>query len=397
MSIKLKVALAIAACAVLAAAAAVPLVGYAYRQDMRLAAEQAVHVAGEAYASLERHHVGKLAATLEALAANPALAEAFARRDRAGLQALAGPLFARLRDVHGITHLYFIEPEPGRACFLRVHRPDLFGDVVDRQTLDQAIRTRSTASGKELGKTAFALRVVRPWVVDGRLLGYLELGEEIDHFLRRMKAQTGDDFGMVVEKEHLDAAEWAATRDRAGLRSNWNDRPDVVVIDSTTPDETIFDLQGKVDAIPDGGKLIETEEEHGRALVRGVLPVADAAGRKVGALFVVHDVTALRDSMRGVRRNVLALVVGLAVALSAALAALLGRLVFRRLDRMIDHMEDASARLAGGDYEAGKEFTARSHDEIGEFEAFFGRFLAAVGSTLAEMGRRSSSGPRGPA
>lgn len=394
MSIKLKVVLAIVACAMLAAAAAVPLIRYVYRQDMRLAAEQAVHVAGESYASLERHHVGKLAATLEALAANLALAEAFARRDRGRLQALAGPLFARLRDAHGITHFYFIEP--GRTCFLRVHRPDLFGDLVDRQTLAQAIRTRSTASGKELGKTAFALRVVRPWVVDGRLLGYLELGEEIDHFLRRMKAQSGDDFGIMVEKEHLDAAEWAATRARAGLRDNWDDRPDVVVVDSTTPDETIFDLQGKVDAIPDGGKVIETEEERGRTLVRGVLPVADAAGYKVGALFVVHDVTALRASMQGVRRNVLALVVGLAVALSAVLAALLGRLVFRRLDRMIDHMEDASARLAGGDYEAGKEFTAGSNDEIGEFEGFFGRFLAAVGSTLAEMGKRSSSGPRGP-
>jgi HAMP domain-containing protein len=392
MSIRLKVVLAVAACAVAAAAAVVPLVRYAYRSDMRLAAAQAVRGAGESYAALERQDVGKLAATLEALAVNPALAEAFAKRDRARLLALAGPLFERLRADHGITHFYFIEPEPGRTCFLRVHRPDLYGDVVDRQTLAEAIRTRSASSGKELGKTAFALRVVRPWIVDGKLLGYLELGEEIDHFIRRMKAQASDDFGMVVEKRHLDAAEWAATRARAGLRNNWGDKADVVVVEATTSDETIFDFDGSVDAIPDGGAVLETEEVRGRTLVRGVLPVADAAGHVVGALFVLHDVTSLRRSMQGVRLNVLALVVGLAFALSAVLLLMLNRLVFRRLDRMIDHMEDLSARLAGGDYEAGKEITASAADEIGEFETFFGRFLAAVGSTLSDLGKRSGKG-----
>jgi len=392
MSIKLKVVLAVAACAVAAAAAVVPLVRHVYRQDMRLAAAQAIRGAGESYASLERQHVGKLAATLEALAANPALAEAFARRDRARLLALAGPLFERLRRTHGITHFYFIEPEPGRTCFLRVHKPDLFGDVVDRQTLAEAIRSRSVSSGKELGKTAFALRVVRPWIADGRLLGYLELGEEIDHFLARMKAQAGDDFGMVVEKRHLDEAEWAATRARAGLRDSWGDRPGLVVVDATTPDQTIFDFEGSVEAIPEGGTVLETEEERGHTYVRGVLPVEDAAGNKVGALFVLHDVTSLRQSMQGVRRNVLALVVGLAFALSGVLLLLLDRLVFRRLGRMIAHMEDLSARLAGGDYEAGKEVTAGAKDEIGEFETFFGRFLAAVGATLADLARRSGKG-----
>ncbi len=66
--------------------------------------------------------------------------------------------------------------------------------MVDRATLTKAIETKGLGAGKELGKTAFALRVVRPWFgQDGKLLGYLELGEEIDHFLGRMKAQTGDD------------------------------------------------------------------------------------------------------------------------------------------------------------------------------------------------------------
>jgi hypothetical protein len=291
------------------------LVRAAADRNAQTAAEQAISAAAQALAAAERADVDKLDATLAALSAHPGLAEAFAARDRKRLLALAAPVFARLREEHDVTHFYVHDPE--RVCFLRVHRPEQFGDVVDRITLRKAVETGQVGAGKELGRTAFALRVVRPWHdASGKLLGYLELGEEIDHFLARIKAQTGDDYGLLVEKAFLDARAWRATR--AGRRDNWDDRPRAVVVDITTPDESIIDYGGELASIPDAGLLLSTEGREHATFVRGIVPVKDAAGRRVGGLFVVHDITALHASMLAARRGIYA-----ALALTAAVLAVI--------------------------------------------------------------------------
>ena len=389
MSIKLKVVIAVLASLALSALANARLAAWLRRQDVDAVAQQSLRTAAEAYTGLEHADVAKLSAALEALAANPALAEAFARRDRPRLLELARPIFGALRDRHGVTHWYFHEPEPARTCFLRVHAPPLHGDVIERPTYAEAVARRAVASGKELGRTAFALRVVRPWTRDGKLLGYLELGEEIDDFLRRMREQTGDEFAMLILKKHLDEKAWAATRG-AG-RNTWGDRPEVVV-DSTTADEWLPGWQGRVEDLPDGGRMLGLERRGERAWVRGAVPIKDATGAKVGALLVLHDVTALDRSLEDHHRGVFAVVLGVALAASVLLVLLLERLVFRRLDRLMVRMEDLAARVAGGDYDVAQEMPPSGRDEIGRFEAFFAQFLRVIGEALSELQRRLGRG-----
>jgi HAMP domain-containing protein len=387
MSIRAKLMLAIVASMVGLALVTGALIRAAGERTARSAAEHAVSAAAQALASSERGDIEKLDATLRALSAHPGLAQAFAARDRETLLALAAPVFAALKAEHDITHLYFLEPEPSRTCFLRVHKPEWFGDVVDRATLTKAIETKGLGAGKELGKTAFALRIVRPWFgQDGKLLGYLELGEEIDHFLDRMKAQTGDDYGLLVEKAFLDEAAWRATRQ--GKRNNWGDRPRTVVVDTTAPDETMIDFDRDLASIPEQGLLLGEDLREGKVFARGIVPVKDAAGRRVGGLFVLHDVTALHRNMLAARRGVYVVLAAVAAALGILLHVLVDRLVFRRLDAMIGTMEDLSARLAGGDYDVVAP-RASGTDEIGRFEEFFGRFLQVVAGLLKELTRKA--------
>jgi HAMP domain-containing protein len=387
MSIRAKLMLAIVASMVGLALVTGALIRAAGERTARSAAEHAVSAAAQALASSERGDIEKLDATLRALSAHPGLAQAFAARDRKTLLALAAPVFAALKAEHDITHLYFLEPEPSRTCFLRVHKPEWFGDVVDRATLTKAIETKGLGAGKELGKTAFALRIVRPWFgQDGKLLGYLELGEEIDHFLDRMKAQTGDDYGLLVEKAFLDEAAWRATRQ--GKRNNWGDRPRTVVVDTTAPDETMIDFDRDLASIPEQGLLLGEDLREGKVFARGIVPVKDAAGRRVGGLFVLHDVTALHRNMLAARRGVYVVLAAVAAALGILLHVLVDRLVFRRLDAMIGTMEDLSARLAGGDYDVVAP-RASGTDEIGRFEEFFGRFLQVVAGLLKELTRKA--------
>ncbi|HET9555051.1 MAG TPA: cache domain-containing protein [Anaeromyxobacteraceae bacterium] len=380
MSIKQKLVLGLVACMALLAAATALLVGVGTERAVRLAALQAVEAAGAGLAATERADVEKLDATLLALAANPALAEAYQARDRGRLLAVATPIFERLRRSHDVTHFYVHDPAPARTCFVRVHKPSEFGEVVERATLTQAIEKRGRGAGKELGKTAFALRVVEPWLVDGKVIGYLELGEEVDHFLSRLKAQTGDDYAMLVEKRFLDEQAWRATY---GDRKPWG-AGEVVVVDDTTGDPSTL-AGATVADLPPGGRLVDELERGGKVLARGVVPLKDATGATVGGVVVLHDITALHDALLRVRSGVLVMLLAVAIVMTLLILFLVERLVFARLSRMTETLEDLGARLAGGEYDVAARAPSGPNDEIGRFEEFFGRFLTVVGGLLKEL------------
>ncbi len=387
LSIRAKLVLAIVATVGISGFASVILVRDLYDRSARNASEQVVRSAAAVYEDLEQNDVARLSAALSALVANPTLRDAYLARDRDRLYAAAAPIFQELKANHGITHFYFIEPEPSRRCFLRVHAPAKYGDLVERATLTRAVASRQPSSGKELGKTAFALRVVRPYALDGRLIGYMELGEEIDHFLQRMKTHLGDDLAMFVSKRHLDASEWALTRGNG--RNTWDDRPDVVVVNSTTTDAIVDDAA--VQGASASARVLDEVERDGSVFVRGVFPVHDASGALVGGVVVRHDITALHASMLEGRRRAIILMIGLAAAASALVYLALQRLIFRRLQLMIGTMEDLSTRLAGGDYDVGSAVRATGNDEIGRFESFFGDFLGLIGNTLRDLSARLKS------
>jgi len=321
--------------------AAALAVGAITESTMEGAAAESLRVAAGMFSALERSDADKMASTLDALMAREDLKAAFLARDRARLQAAAEPIFRVLRERDGITHWYFIEPS--RECFLRVHRPDLFGDRIARTTLARAAETGGLAFGKELGQTAFALRVVRPWVVDGRTLGYLELAEEIDNFLVRMKRETGNDFGILVKKAFLD--EKAFARVLGGSGRAWGARADVAVVDTTTFTRGIIDFQGDIDAVPEAGQLLEEEVRDGRAWIRGIFPVRDAADRRVGALFVLHDFTPTHLGLAAGRRRTMWAVVLLSLAGLALAWGALEWLVFARMRRALAGLERGPAAV----------------------------------------------------
>jgi sensor histidine kinase regulating citrate/malate metabolism len=374
LSIRFRVAIAVIGCLFLVAIAASLLVGHIVRRNLDLAAADSLMRAAQGFASLERSDVEKLSATLDVLLARQDLKEAFLARDREGLQAAAAPILEVLSHQDGITHWYFHDAEP--RTFLRVHRPDLFGDKIERATMRKAMETQAASSGKELGRTAFALRVVKPYRDGGRLIGYVEVGEEIDHFLRRMKDQTGDDFGLLVKKAYLDEEAWRAI---AGRRpSTWKDRPDVVLVDATSYGEGIADFRGDIDDVPERGLTLEETVRHGRTHVRGMYPVTDAGGRRVGALFVSHDVSEVHEAVEGGLARLRWAVLAVCALGAAGLLALLHHLVLGRLRRAALAAERISLRLPAGRHGAGTEVITASADELTRVEDFLRRFSEAV-------------------
>jgi ketosteroid isomerase-like protein len=349
------------------------IVGDVFERQLEGTSTETMDAALHEFQEQERVEVEKLSATLDALLACPDMAAAFAARDRARLLALATPRFEQMRARDRITHWYFVEAPPSSRVFLRVHAPDLHGDAVARTTFLKAVETGERGAGKELGQTAFALRVVRPWVREGKIIGYMELAEEIDHFLTNMKAHTGDDYGILVKKEFLDERAWSQI---LGARANtWNDRPDVVVVDTTIFNLGITDYQGSLGDIPDSGLQLGEIDVEDRSWIRALYPLKDAADRKVGGLFVLHDFTASHRAIRTAMLTTLFVMVGFAVVTAAILTIALRRFIFLPLARLADRVERA-ADDAGVPHE--RVLVLGRRDKLVRIEALYERLLDAL-------------------
>jgi Double sensory domain of two-component sensor kinase len=384
-SIRLKLILFILLVLALSGAASGVLINSVYERGARTASEEALRAAESDFQELDRSETDKIIMTLKAVVANPAIRDAFAARDREKLQALSLPIHQQFKAEHGVAHWNYIE-EPSRQMFLRPHLPAKFGDVVDRANVIKCQARHEAVADKGLGKSAFALRVCYPFMADGKVIGYVELGEEMDHFLDKMKSQTGNEFAMFFSKKLIDQSEWARTRGTS--RNNWNDFTDVVVVKSTMGDsETLVD-EDAIQKYAAGSTTLPDKQSDGATYSRGVFPVKDSTGTVVGGLVVRHNISELRKAMtKGVWTAVGILLV-LAVAAAGLVFLLVNFLIFRRLTDMRTTMEDLSVRLAGGDYSVAATAGPPSNDELGSFEAFFQEFLNLVANTMREMATR---------
>ncbi len=377
--IRTKVLAALAACLVVGVGGILALMYYSFVRNSRALATESVTGAQKLFTILEAREISKMAAVSETLIMNPQVRDAFAAKDRNRLLELTAPLYPRLKS-EGITNWMFHTPEPDMAVFLRLHNPPKFGDHLNRFMDKEAARTHAMVVGNELAKAGFAVRILRPvYDSQGGLAGYVEFGEEIGQFIRTMKSQTGDDYGLLLSKKFVDRQFWADSSAVWKRRDNWDDNPNFVVADKTTATDSIIQFQGEVAAVPAQGKVLEWSRDGDSVFVRGIFPIRDAAGNTVGAMFVVRDISGFYLAMRHTR-NVLVLVTVVALTLGIFLVlTLLNRLVFRRLE----HIIVVATRVVGGDYES--EIRVESDDEVGQFELLFEQFRCVFVDLMAHV------------
>ncbi len=144
----------------------------------------------------------KLEGFLFFIAEDSDLQQAFSQQNRTELSNISNPIFENLLSQHQITHFYYHNLDGQN--FLRVHSPYRYGDKVNRATLDKAISTGATAAGIEFGTFGqFVLRIVIPWKINGQLVGYLELGAEIDHLLERLSISNDYQLILAIQKSFI--------------------------------------------------------------------------------------------------------------------------------------------------------------------------------------------------
>jgi hypothetical protein len=377
--IRTKVLLALIACLVIGVSGILALMQYSFTRNAGALAAESVTGAQRLFMILETREISKMSAVGEMLTANDEVRDTFAAKDRGRLLALTSPMYLELKK-QGITNWMFHTPGPDSSVFLRLHNPVKFGDHLNRFMDKEVQTTHAPVSGNELAKAGFAVRVIRPVRdVQGKELGYMELGEELGQFIHTMKVQTGDDYGLLLSKKYVDKQFWAESNAVWKRRDNWGDNPDFVIADKTTPSESIIKFDGDLDAVPGEGDVLERFQDRDSIFVRGIFPIHDAAGHTVGAMFVVHDISATYIAMRHTR-NILVLVTIATLSLGMFLVlTLLDRLVFRRLG----HIIRIATRVVGGDYESNIQVSA--DDEVGQIELLFEQFRRVFVDVLSHV------------
>lgn len=266
-----------------------------------------------------------LAGLTEFLQEDARLQKAFLAGDREGLLKAALPIFEGLRAKHRVTHLYFSDVD--RVCFLRVHEPTRHGDVIDRYTTKTAARTGEPSHGIELGPLGtFTLRVVHPWKSGDRLIGYVELGEEIEYLVPRLSSILGAELIVTIDKAFLDKAKWEAGLKMLKREASWDQFADFVVVDSTLPDTSpsIAALL-QIPHSQHAGRIFAASVGSTRYSA-GLVTLVDAGGSDVGNLVALVDVTKDGYALRKALSAVVAATVAIFGIIAWLLWAYLGRL-----------------------------------------------------------------------
>lgn len=298
-SIKWKILIGILLIEMLLTAVFAVIVIQTFNRNLRLSSVQTVSNIQGIYDSIMRNDIKMLSAALDVFLQEDSFKQIYNKKDRNRLLTLSEPLYRNNRDLYGMTHFYYIDNDG--TCFLRVHKPELAGDRIDRVTFAQALSSGRTASGIELGKTAFALRVVSPCVYGKYRIGFVEFGEEIDHFDKIVKKETGSDIFVVVNKNNFKEADYRATRKTANQADDWDNLKNYVLVSETLGDRPFFgsNIFSERDVpFVRAATFLGTVSRHGKLFAKGAFPLHDAADKQVGIVMTLTDITALMNTER---------------------------------------------------------------------------------------------------
>jgi|GEM_PF-891962 len=231
---------------------------------------------------------------------------AYLAKDKEALLRHTMPFFNTIQAKYQVTHFYFIEVD--KVCFLRVHNPSRYGDIIDRFTLADAKHQNVPVYGIELGRFGtFTLRVVYPWRVNGKLIGYIELGKEIEHITQALKKIFQIELFFTINKSFLKRANWEEGLKMMGRTGNWALLQDAVIIDKTLLAIPKILKKSLVERFSS-----DSQSEHlvtifhlssgDRQYYAGLVPLIDAGHRKLGEIIVLNDVSEQEAALQSLAR-----------------------------------------------------------------------------------------------
>lgn len=311
---------------------------------------------------------------LSILSKDQTLIQLFMDRDEDSLYRHSLPVFEDLKTRYGITHFYFIDTE-GRV-FLRAHNRPKKNDVLTRATFKQAQRTGNVSQGIEMGKSYFSLRVVMPVKVSGQIVGYFELGEELDHFIEGFKKLTQADVSLWLSTNYTKTKNLT---DKFDPVSGWYR----VMSSNKKQHDTLVALASE-SYLKNNYDLIETSYNGVEYSVKAT-PFKDAFGTTAGIIIISQDISIITDAFS----NSIFSVSVIAIVLFIIFVFIAIKISFS----ITEPIRNSAAMLmdiADGEGDLTSRLDVNGQTEMSELARNFNRFVAKLHETVAIVTDSSS-------
>ncbi len=307
---------------------------------------------------------GKLAEALATVVANtPEMQQEFAFGDRDSLNNRSQQLFVPLKRDFAVQQFQFHLPPA--TSFLRVHKPEKFGDDLSgfRQTVVQTNNSKQPIMGLEKGVAGLGIRGLAPMTYQGQHTGSVEFGMSFgqpffDAFKQNYQAEiallTPDSSGY---RRFGGTFETAAFKDAALLQKVQQGNADKSLINLNNNSHVLYLHQ-----------------------------VTDFSDNPIGVLAIAMDRSHSEASLWYIKLKLVA-IGAIALLAGAVIAFFIARSITRPIAQTTSAMED----IAQGEGDLTKRIEVSSKDEIADLARAFNLFVAKIQQTIQQVTQATDS------
>jgi diguanylate cyclase (GGDEF)-like protein len=222
---------------------------------------------------------------MELLKKDSIIIKSFKEKNRNELFLYLYQTYSNFNETYDITHFYFHNID--RTNFMRMHNREKHSDFIDRVTLLKATQTSGYSSGVEFGiNHNLTLRVVTPLFYEEQLIGYMELGKEIDNLTHKLSKSLNSEIIFTINKEMISKHNFDLWTKHSSKNRYYKELKDYYVVD-TSLKYIASQLQEVLNSSKD---IANMEVKNGRHTYHVQSSAfKDITGKEVGKLYVLLD------------------------------------------------------------------------------------------------------------
>ena len=291
----------------------------------------------------------------------PEIQSNFAERDREALLQRTQPLFTRLKQDFAVQQFQFHTPPA--TSFLRLHRPEKFGDDLTaiRKTIVETNTQKQPLSGLEYGVEGLGIRGLVPMNYQGQHTGSVEFGMSFGQpFFDNFKNAYQAEITLLLPKDG-NFVPFGGT--------------------FTTDTSDVSELK----SVMQGTEVIRTIDLDGKSYALYRHGMQDYSGKTFGVLDIALDRSHSEQAMSDIRLKLI-LIGFIAFLIGTAIAWFIAKSITRPIAETTNALND----IAEGEGDLTRRIEVKSKDEIAQLALAFNRFAEKIHATVAQVSDSTS-------